>query len=138
MRVLCFLMMLIAIEAGASEKTLLEIEARRRAAIAAKDFATLEMIYAEDFRAILGNGEIADRAFLFNIFRNDDSTLTFTTDELLVREFGNAAIVTGRLTAMRGETIATQQRFSHFFVRRKGRWVIVAAEGTPVVERRRP
>ena len=131
MRVLGFVLMLMAVD----EKTLLDIEAQRRAAIAAKDFATLERIYAEDFRGIIGNGEIADRAFLFNIFRNDDPTLKFTTDELLVRQFGDAAIVTGRLTARRGEEIASQQRFSHFFVKREGRWVIVAAEGTPVLRK---
>ena len=124
--------MLMAVEAGAVEKTLLDLETKRRDAIAAKDFATLEMIYAEDFRGIVGNGQIADRAFLFEIFRNDDPALTFTTDELLVRQFGDAAIVTGRLTALRGETIASQQRFSHIFVLREGRWVIVAAQGTPV------
>lgn len=114
------------------EKVLLAIEATRRAAIAAKDFSTLATIYADDFRGIIGNGEIADRAFLFEVFRNDDPSLTFTTDELTVRQFGDAAIVTGRLTAMKGEAIAFQQRFSHFFALRSGRWQIVAAEGTPV------
>lgn len=116
----------------ANATLLLDIEAKRRAAIAAKDFATLESIYAADFRGIVGNGAIADRAFLFNIFRNDDPTLKFETDELLVREFGDAAIVTGRLTATRDGALASQQRFSHYFVQRDGRWQLVAAQGTPV------
>ena len=118
--------------AGNREKAFLEIEATRRAAIAAKDFATLTTIYAVDFRGIIGNGEIADRAFLFEVFRHDDPTVKFTTDELVVRQFGDAAIVTGRLTSTRDNAIVSQQRFSHFYALRKGHWVIVAAEGTPV------
>ena len=54
------------------ESTLLAIETQHRAAIAAKDFATLSTIYADDFRAIFGNGEIFDRAALFDVFRADD------------------------------------------------------------------
>ena len=124
--------LIFSIVLTANATLLLDIEAKRRAAIAAKDFATLESIYAADFRGIIGSGVVADRAFLFNIFRNDDPTLTFNTDELLVREFGDAAIVTGRLTATRDGAIASQQRFSHYFVKRDGRWQIVGAQGTPV------
>ena len=130
--VLSVLLLAMTARAQESEKVFLDIEAKRRAAIAAKDFTTLATIYAEDFRGIIGSGEIADRAFLFEVFRHDDPTVKFTTDELVVRQFGEAAIVTGRLTATRDEAIFSQQRFSHFFARRKGRWQIVAAEGTPV------
>ena len=115
------------------ESTLLAIETQRRAAIAAKDFATLSTIYAADFRAIFGNGEVFDRAALFDVFRADDGRLTFVTDELAVRRLdAGAAIVSGRLTGRSGDTIATQQRFTHIYVRRDGGWEIVAAEGTPV------
>lgn len=68
----------------------------------------------------------------FDIFRKDDPALKFETDELLVRELGDSAIVTGRLTATRDGAIASQQRFSHYFVKRDGRRQIVAAQGTPV------
>lgn len=117
---------------GDLAKTLLDLEAQRRAAIAAKDFATLSRIYAPEFVTIFGNGENYDRAKLFEVFKGDDPALVFTTDELNVRRFGEAAIVTGRLTARAGEKIVSQQRFTHTYARRGGRWWIVAAEGTPV------
>jgi acetyl esterase/lipase/ketosteroid isomerase-like protein len=113
-------------------QTLLNIEQQRRDAIAAKNFAKLEAIYAPDFSAIFGSGVRFDRAALFDIFRNDDATLRFSTDDLQVRDLGEVALVTGRLTGRKGTEIVTQQRFTHIYQRRAGAWEIVAAEGTPV------
>lgn len=111
---------------------LLDVESRRRAAIAAKDFETLKTIYADDFKAVFGNGAMINRAALFDVFAHDDGSLTFSTDELEVRQFGDAATVIGRLTGRRGSDVVTQQRFTHVYASRNGHWIIVAAEGTPV------
>lgn len=120
--------------AQTSDAALLELEAKRRDAIAAKDFATLETIYAADFRGIFGTGVNMDRAGLFDVFRGDRAEIAFHTDELTVRRFGETAIVTGRLTGrMKGE-IVTQQRFSHWYVWRNKRWEMFGAQGTPVRE----
>jgi Domain of unknown function (DUF4440) len=57
---------------------------------------------------------------------------TFDMDDLVVRPFGNAAVVTGRtLVKTRGATPQTVRlRFTDVFVRRSGRWLIVASQGT--------
>lgn len=124
------------LDAG-SDDDFLQIESARRDAIARKDFARLETIYAGDFSGIFGSGAAIDRAFLFNVFRNDDGRLAFTTDELKVRRIGGgAAVVTGRLTARADGKIVSQQLFSHVYEKRSGTWLIVAAEGTPVREPR--
>ena len=113
--------------------TLMKIEAQRRDAIAAKDFATLEKIYASDFQAIVASGVRMDRAGLFEIFRQDDPRLRFATDELSSRRISDDVyLITGRLTAFAGDDIAFQQRFIHLYQWRSGRWMIVAAEGTAV------
>jgi ketosteroid isomerase-like protein len=56
----------------------------------------------------------------------------FNMDEIVVRSFGNAAVVTGRtLVTTRGVTPQTVRlRFTDVFVRRSGRWLIVASQGT--------
>jgi ketosteroid isomerase-like protein len=55
--------------------------------------------------------------------------------ERRVRQYGEAAIVTGR-TAMRiragDEPVMVQSRYSLVFVRAAGQWRFVSAQGTPI------
>jgi ketosteroid isomerase-like protein len=57
------------------------------------------------------------------------------SDELSVRPFGDAAVVTGRTSATTGgdkrETITL--RFTDVFIRREGRWQVVASHATRIV-----
>ena len=59
-----------------------------------------------------------------------------TVDQLRVRVYGDTAIVTGRTKA--AVTGSTPQvvvlRFTDVFVRREGRWVVVASHATRVAE----
>jgi ketosteroid isomerase-like protein len=60
---------------------------------------------------------------------------TLKMDDVLVRAFGDAAVVTGRTFAATGgaKPESVTLRFSDFFVRRAGRWQIVASHATRVV-----
>jgi ketosteroid isomerase-like protein len=57
-----------------------------------------------------------------------------TIDELSVRSFGDAAVVTGRTIATTGgaspETV--RLRFTDVFIRRAGRWQVVASHATGI------
>jgi hypothetical protein len=57
---------------------------------------------------------------------------TLTSDNLAVRAFGDAAVVTGRTTATTSgaapQTVVL--RFTDVFVRRDGRWQVVASQAT--------
>jgi len=57
---------------------------------------------------------------------------TLKVDDLSVRAFGDAAVVTGRTTATTGgEKPATLMlRFTDVFIRRAGRWQVVASQAT--------
>ena len=57
---------------------------------------------------------------------------SFKIDEVSVRVFGDAAVVTGRTTAATGgATPATVTlRFTDVFIRRAGRWQVVASQAT--------
>lgn len=109
------------------------LEETRRAAIKAKDFPALEKIYAPDFLAVAGNGQIIDRATLFNVFGKADPTIAFTTDEIRVLDSGATAVFFGRLVGKTpdGHT-AFASRFTHVFVRRKGAWVCISGQSTPL------
>lgn len=60
--------------------------------------------------------------------------VTSTVDELAVRVYGDTAIVTGRTRASTAGAPAQSVtlRFTDVFVRRDGRWIVVASHATRV------
>ncbi|WP_280151112.1 nuclear transport factor 2 family protein [Piscinibacter sp. XHJ-5] len=115
------------------EEQLTAIESQRREAIRRGDFAALEQIYAPGFIAIAGNGQVIDRSRLFDVLRQTDSSLAFSTDEVRVQANGDTAVFIGRLVARNAAgAVVFQSRFSHVFVREGGRWVCIAGQSTPI------
>ena len=57
---------------------------------------------------------------------------TLKVDDLSVRVFGDAAVVTGRTTATTGgaKPATLTLRFTDVFIRRAGRWQVVASHAT--------
>lgn len=132
----CALLMLLALPLIAladANTDLRGIEEARRAAIKAKDFTTLEKIYAPEFLAVAGNGQVIDRATLFNVFGKTDPSISFTTDDIRVLDSGNTAVFFGRLTGRTPDGhVAFASRFTHVFVRRKGGWICISGQSTPL------
>lgn len=113
------------------EQELRRIEEARREAIRKGDMKTLAAIYADDFSAIGGNGQILNKQQLFDVFKRNNPEIIFTTDEISVRVFGQTAIFTGRLTGRTADgKPLSASRFTHFFVKRSGRWQCVAGQST--------
>lgn len=56
----------------------------------------------------------------------------FEVDELVVRSFGDTAVVTGRTTISTGRATpgGVRLRFTDVFIRRDGRWQVVASQAT--------
>lgn len=116
-----------------ADADLRSIEETRRAAIQAKDFSTLEKVYAPEFLAVAGNGQLIDRATLFKVFGNTDPSIRFATDEIRVLDSGDTAVFFGRLTGRTADGRTTfASRFTHVFVRRKGAWICISGQSTPL------
>lgn len=117
------------------EQDLIGIESARRQAIKEGDFSALGKIYAEDFTGIVGSGQVINREQLFAVFKQTDPRVAFATDEIKVRVFGETAIFTGRLIGKTsaGEVVSAS-RFTHFFVRREGRWQCVMGQSTAIAK----
>lgn len=80
-------------------------------------------------------GDVITRAEALQMCRAPEAPITtLTSDELVVRAFGDSAVVTGRTTAATGGASpeAVTLRFTDVFVRRAGRWQIVASHATRV------
>jgi ketosteroid isomerase-like protein len=114
-------------------RRILALEVERSAAIARHDTVWLAGLYAADFQGVVANGRRVDRTALFRVFTFDNPDARFTIDELEVRDLGGAVTVTGRLRSLGpGGAVAAESRYLHVYVRRGGRWWMVAAEGTAV------
>ena len=129
------LIMPTTLRAATTEEVLRAVEEQRREAIRIQDFGTLGRIYAPEFTAVTGQGQLIDRAQLFQMFAKGSAGQKFTTDEIKVLDLGETAIFFGRLVA-RAPTgdITFTTRFSHVFVKRDGVWWCVAGQSTPVAE----
>jgi hypothetical protein len=112
---------------------LLALEVARSAAIARHDTTWLSNLYAPDFRGVPANGALVDRATLLGVFTRDNPNSRFLIDELVIRDFGTAASVMGRLrtTTLAGEVVA-ESRYVHLYISRDKHWWIVNAVGSPV------
>jgi ketosteroid isomerase-like protein len=97
-----------------------------------RDRATVEQIIAPDWISTGADGAITTRADLLrNVFDlRAFEVLGLTTDDISVRVFGDAAVVTGRTQVKgRAATIeyASTIRFTDVFIRRHDRWQAVAS-----------
>ena len=118
---------------SAVARRVVALERERSAAIARGDTTWLATLYAPDFGGVVANGLRVDRGQLFRVFGRDDPSSRFLIDELAVRDFGGAVTVTGRLATLTpAGAVARASRYLHVYVRRGGRWQLVAAEGTAV------
>lgn len=118
-----------------AEEELRELERTRSRAIREGDMKTLDAIYADDFSGIVGTGQVINKEQLLAVFKRNDPSLHFTTDEINIRVFNETAVFTGRLAAITGSgVVAFASRFTHVFVKRDGRWQCVAGQSTVIAK----
>ena len=104
----------------------------------AGDRASIERIIAPDWTVTGPDGQISTRAdVLREVFETRTHRISsLTVDDVRVRVFGDAAVVTGR-TRGRGESgnkpYDVEIRFTDTFVRRDGRWQAVASHASLVM-----
>jgi ketosteroid isomerase-like protein len=128
----------IGIAAPSDKDTLIALEHQRSAAIAAHDKTFLNDIYADDFRGVTALGFKVGKADLIEVFARDNPNTNFTLDEIEPRVFGDTAVITGRLTGRDGQNaITSQSLYMHVYMRREGKWKLIAGQGTVVPSERR-
>jgi Domain of unknown function (DUF4440) len=90
---------------------------------------------APEWSVIHITGDVLTRAQALQMCQTPQAPIeTLMSDELSVRAFGGAAVVTGRTFAATGGARPERVtlRFTDVFVRRGGRWQIVASHATRV------
>ena len=93
-------------------------------------------LVADDWSVIHIDGAIVRKpAALANCRAPEAKIDKFTIDELAVRPFGDAAVVTGRTVVSVGgpHPQTVRLRFTDVFIRRAGRWQVVASHATGII-----
>lgn len=122
------------------ENHLLKLDNEWNESYPTRDISALDRIIAEDWVCIDGAGLVITKRQLLE--RVQSSTAFFDPykfDEIILRMFKDAGIVTGRLSGTkRGNdgTFYLEQRYTRVYVRRNDRWQAVATPVTVVKEER--
>jgi ketosteroid isomerase-like protein len=120
-----------------AEQAIREIERLYRDAVMRQDVTAVGRILADDFIATSSRGELRDKAKEIDDIRPspDFKMEAFDLDDIDVRSFGDTAVVTGRSTlrvAFKGQSNTSVFRYTRVYVKRKGRWQVVAQQLTRV------
>lgn len=114
-----------------AETELLQLERAWAAAYVAADLATLERIEATEFVFTDDEGTMFTKTQDIGSLRTKEYVATaFTVDDMAVRLYGDAAVVTGRTTeksTWKGQDTSGVRRWTDTWVRRDGRWQCVAS-----------
>ena len=94
------------------------------------DAAVLDRLYAEDFIGIGPSGAVRTKAQVLADFTSGSLKFqSISTDDVQWRVYGDTAVETGRSTMNgqdRGKTVPRDNRFTRVWVKRQGRWQLVA------------
>lgn len=124
---------------GPAEAELIRLQHAWAAARVSGDTAFLETLYAKEFRITTAAGRVVERAADIALFATRTIKPEYIRDEdMRVSFYGDTALVTGvenlkgTYNGVPGEMAL---RFTNVYVRRDGRWQMVAHHSTQVREK---
>ena len=125
-------------DTGKLEKEVLEVDTQRADAYVNGDVATLERILADDCSYVHPSGKVETKAELLAGFKAQDRKYkSIKRDDVVVRIYGNTAIVTGRNSISAeylGKNYDVQNRFTRVYVKQAGGWRLVAHHGSNIAQ----
>lgn len=122
---------------GKDEQEVIALNRAWANAITKGDAAALDRLFADDIIVTAGNGGIRDKAGEIKDAApaTPDPDFTwmqpFTTEDVRVKIYENAAVVTGLAKwgfKYKGQEINQERRYTHLYVKQKGQWRIVAQQ----------
>jgi ketosteroid isomerase-like protein len=119
-----------------AEQLILRLEQEGREATLKNDVEANDRLLADNWININPDGSVTTKARLMELLKTSPfKIMAIETDEVMVRVYGDAAVVTGRSTSKRagqaaGETVTRQVRFTRVYAKRQGRWQVVSAQNT--------
>ncbi len=131
--------MLFAFSVAAQSKTEREVLAVNQEfdkAVVTRDVAAFERIYAEEFIFTSFTGSVSNRAREIEGVRTRNIKFeSGKSEDVRVKVYGKSAVVTGRFIAKGtadGKPFSFVERYTAVYVKRGGRWQMVAEQATEV------
>jgi ketosteroid isomerase-like protein len=126
-------------QAESMEQELMKLEKQWADAVVKKDLPFLEGIWADDYAWTASDGNVWSKAqTLASLRSGEDAVLSVRTDDVKVRVYGDAAVVTGRSTfneTFQGKDVSGSERFTDTWVKRSGRWQCVAMHCSRIAQK---
>jgi ketosteroid isomerase-like protein len=132
---------------ASAEREIRELEAQFSRAVIKGDRAFYERVLADDFTHTSHTGVFKTRAEWMaedKSAEKGDSQVgrtrydTYDVDDLAIRIYGDMAVATGRTSPKgrnaQGQPISGQYRYLRVWVKREGRWQVVAFQGTRIAQ----
>jgi len=119
------------------EQKLKNLERQWEEALTRRDVATLDQLMADDYVLTTVSGEVVNKAKVLEQIKSTNATAKVQNTNTAVRVYGDTAVVTGLvLTSGRfnNQDVNTQSRYLKVYVKRRGRWQVVAAQATLVAQ----
>jgi uncharacterized protein (TIGR02246 family) len=122
-----------------AQQTIRQLERARREAMLRGDAQALSRLLADDYVGTGAHGKVRSKAELVADYSSGTVKYeSITEDDVTVRQYGNAAVVTGRTKSKGkegGKAFDAEHRFTRVWVQAPGRWSLVAAHSSPVAAR---
>ena len=119
-----------------TEAVLMKMERDAAAALAKRDLAGFGSVLSEDAVLTAPDGAVQTKAQLLGDLKSGNLVIESSViSDMKVRVFGEAAVATYTTTdkgKYKGRDISGRYRWTDTFVRRAGKWQIVAGQGTPI------
>jgi hypothetical protein len=116
-----------------AETIILNMERDYCVAMVMKNVKLLDTLLSDDFTIVASDGTTGGKAGMLDIARSGDAD-TCSNEDMKVRVYNNAAIVTGRLvygsSKARPSIRDRQVMFTDTFIRRGDRWQAVSSHAT--------
>ena len=116
------------------KKEIIQIEQDLAKALSNNDTKAILAVLSEDWKMVLGTGEILTRSDLMAAFESGKLKFSaYSSADLDVRIFGDAAVVIGSGTSKGtrdGNDFTGADRFTDVYVRRDGKWLCVSSHST--------
>jgi ketosteroid isomerase-like protein len=124
--------------AGSAETDVLNTERQWLEAYMKSDFAALERIKADDYNITYSTGEVMNKAQeIAKLKSMPAGAFKLNTEDTKVRLYGDTAVLTGVIIqswADSGKPMNARLRYTDVWVKRSGRWQVVAAQLTNIPE----
>lgn len=128
-----------AVQDTSALRTIRRLERARRDAMLRGDAQALSRLLADDYIGTGAHGKVRSKAELVADYNSGRiKYATITEDGVVVRQYGAAAVVTGRTKAKGkegGKALDFEHRFTRVWIQAPGRWSLVAAHSSPIVAR---